>query len=105
MVDEEQLGTVLALRQSIEQHSEPPAGTAGPVAALWHAAKGNTDHALAAIESDTSKDAAWVRAHIHRRAGSDDAASAAYKEADQKWSTDPVDREWSQIAAGILLRA
>ncbi|MCP4385005.1 MAG: hypothetical protein GY798_26940 [Hyphomicrobiales bacterium] len=104
MSEVEQLAGIAALRQSVENDDEPPVGTTGPLSALWHAAKGNTEQALAAIEADTSKEAAWVRAHIHRRNGSDEEAAASYKQADQEWSMDPVDREWSQVAAGILLR-
>ncbi|WP_421723920.1 hypothetical protein [Bauldia sp.] len=95
---------VAAFQQSVASGDAPPAGTSKLLSALWHAAKGNMEHAFAAIEGETGKDAAWVRGHLHRRLGAHDDAASWYIKADQPLAKDPIDREWSQIAAYLLLR-
>lgn len=103
MAGTEQPAPVAALRTSVEKDAAPPAGTEGPLAALWHVGKGNYERARALLEPDASKDAAWVRAHLHRRRGEAPQAADWYGKAGKTPSTDPVDTEWNQIAAGILL--
>ena len=72
MTEPGQLMTIAALQTSIEQDMEPPSGITGPLAAHWHVGKGNLDKAMELLKSEAGKDAAWVRAHLHRRKGEDD---------------------------------
>jgi hypothetical protein len=103
MAGSEQLALVAALQTSLEHDDAPPTGTDGPLEALWHVGKGNYERAQALLEPDFSKEAAWVRAHLHRRRGEDAEAADWYGKAGRNPSTDPVDKEWNQIAAGVLL--
>ena len=80
----------------------PPDDLSGPLLAHWHSGKGDRKSALQVLDGDTSKAAAWVRAHLHRRSGENRDATEWYRLAGQKPSTDSVDVEWSSIA-GILL--
>jgi hypothetical protein len=82
---------------------KPPEGLGAPLTALWHAGKGDTTTAHSVIAKDTSKAAEWVRAHLHRRDGDDQKAAECYDRADKNPSLQPVDREWSEVAAGLLL--
>ena len=55
----------------------PPPGLAGPLRALWHAARGEWDAAHAIVqarEGDPPHD--WVHAHLHRVEG--DLGNAGY---------------------------
>jgi hypothetical protein len=103
MAGSDQLASVAALRTSVEHDDSPPAGTKGPLAALWHAGKGDHERASEMLRSDVSKEASWVRAHLHRRRGEDDEAAKWYDTAGKQPSADPLDIEWGQIAAGLLL--
>ena len=80
----------------------PPAGTEGPLAALWHAAKGDWHKAHAIVQDDESKDAAWVHAHLHRVEGDQDNARYWYDKADKSVGTMPIDEEWSAITGSLL---
>ena len=91
-----------AFRKSTELNA-PPAGTAGPLAALWHVGKGDWKKAHAIVQDDESRAAAWVRAHLHRRKGEDEEALTWYEKAGRSPSEIEVDREWDEIAAGLLL--
>jgi hypothetical protein len=88
-------------RKSTEQDA-PPTGTEGPLAALWHAAKGDWDKAHAIVQDDESKAAAWVHAHLHRIEGDQDNAGYWYRKADKSIATMPLDEEWSSIAGALL---
>lgn len=103
MSDSQSNLTVETLRESTDRDDAPPGGVSGPVAALWHARKGNLARAFDAVADNTSKDAAWVRAHLHRRKGETERAGEWYRAAGRDPSTHQVDQEWTEIAAGVLL--
>lgn len=81
---------------------EPPAGTEGPLAALWHAAKGEWHKAHALIQHDDSKEAAHVHAHLHRIEGDQDNADYWYRQANEPVAEMPIDQEWSSIVGALL---
>jgi hypothetical protein len=97
-------GPLLAALQGSLQDDNPPEFVSGPLYAHWELGKGNWARAFELLKSDASKDAAWVRAHLHRRKGEDKAAADWYRKAGKPATTNPVDQEWSEIAAGLLLR-
>ena len=103
MTSPENLATIVALQNSIRDDDGPPEHFTGALKALWHVGKGNYEHASQLLDSDFSRDAAWIRAHLHRRKGEEEEAAGWYRKAGKSLSTDPIDQELSQIAAGILL--
>jgi hypothetical protein len=103
MSGSDQLLLVAALQDSLKDDN-PPDYVKGPAEAHWNVGKGNFAKALALIEKDVSKEAAWVRAHLHRRRGKTAAAGDWYAKAERPPSTLDLDREWSEIAAGLLLK-
>jgi hypothetical protein len=102
MMDPRGLLTFDALQMSLAD-SYPPDGLDPALTALWHAGKGDMASAHKAIAGDTSRAAEWVRAHLHRREGNTDKAAECYQRAGKDASLEPVDKEWSQVAAGLLL--
>jgi hypothetical protein len=93
---------VEAFRKSTALNA-PPAGTEGPLKAMWHAARGEWDKAHAIVQDDESKDAAWVRAHLHRRKGEDAEAAKWYDKAGRSPSGFAAGPEWDEIAGALLL--
>jgi hypothetical protein len=90
-----------AFRKTLD-HDAPPPGTEGPLAALWHAAKGEWHKAHALIQHDESKEAARVHAHLHRIEGDQDNARYWYDRADEPIAEMPIDQEWSSIVGALL---
>ncbi|MEZ5840094.1 MAG: hypothetical protein R3D02_06595 [Hyphomicrobiales bacterium] len=54
----------------------PPEFVRGPLGALWHLARGDWERAHLMAQADSSKEGAWVHAHLHRIEG--DAWNAGY---------------------------
>jgi hypothetical protein len=82
--------------------SEPPAGLAPLLQALWHDAKGDWERAHALAQEVDGESGAWVHAYLHRKEG--DAGNAAYwyQRAQQPVADDSLDAEWTRIAASLL---
>ncbi len=81
----------------------PPPAMGLPLQALWWDAKGDWTRAHAAVMADeTSRDAAWVHAYLHRKEG--DAGNAAYwySRAGRPVSRQSLGEEWTSIAAALL---
>ncbi|HET7714876.1 MAG TPA: hypothetical protein VFK86_04550 [Bauldia sp.] len=93
---------VRSFRESLKDDL-PPSNAKGPLEAHWHVGKGRLAKALELIDRDASKDAAWVRAHLHRRKGEKAEAAKWYERAGRSPSQQTVDQEWDSIAAGLLL--
>lgn len=71
-------------------------------AALWHVARNDWAAAHEAAQSDeTSPEAAWVHAHLHRVEGDEENARYWYDRAGKPPATCPLDAEWEQIAAAL----
>ena len=82
----------------------PPAGATPALRALWHQGHGDWQAAHEAAQSDDGGDAAWVHAHLHRVEGDEPNAGYWYRRAGRPHSRDPLDVEWSAIAAALLER-
>ena len=80
----------------------PPADSPAALAALWWSAKGDWDKAHAIVMDESSRDAAWVHAYLHRVEGDLDNARYWYRRAARTPATGPVEQEWSDIAAALL---
>ena len=80
----------------------PAAGVAPHLAALWWAAKGDWDAAHRIVQDESSREAAWVHAYLHRVEGDLGNASYWYRQAGQPVAKDALDIEWERIAIALL---
>ncbi len=88
-------------RESLAAPS-PPAGLSPPLAALWQAAKGDWDAAHRLVQDESSAEAAWVHAYLHRVEGDLGNAGYWYRRAGKPVAAGPLDEEWQAIAAALL---
>ena len=84
--------------------SDPaPAPTLSPsLSALWWAAKGDWDKAHQIVQNESSAEAAWVHAYLHRVEGDLGNAGYWYRQAGQPAAKDTLEAEWQRIAATLL---
>ena len=75
----------------------------GPLRALWEAGRGNWDVAHSIVQDDTSREAAWVHAFLHRQEGDLSNAAYWYRTAGKPVQSGDLDREWESIVAEILV--
>jgi hypothetical protein len=80
----------------------PPPDLSAPLAALWWAAKGDWDQAHRIVQDESSREAAWVHAYLHRVEGDLGNAGYWYRQASQPVATDSLQAEWDRIAATLL---
>jgi hypothetical protein len=73
-----------------------------PLAGLWWAAKGQWDQAHKIVQDESSADAAWVHAYLHRVEGDLGNAGYWYRQAGRPVATDSVESEWQRIVAALL---
>jgi hypothetical protein len=83
----------------------PPDQLAPALEALWWAAKGDWDRAHGLVQNDTSREAAWVHAYLHRVEGDLANAHYWYRKAGRPAASDPLELEWEAIAAALLREA
>jgi hypothetical protein len=81
--------------------AEPPA-VAPLLRALWHAGRGEWDHAHAIAQDDETEAGAWVHAYLHRQEGDISNAKYWYERARQTPATQSFSAEWNRIAAALL---
>jgi hypothetical protein len=83
----------------------PPSGLARPLAALWHAGKGEWDKAHGLAQMDEGElDHDWVHAHLHRVEGDLGNAGYWYRRAKRPVATDALDAEWTRLAEALLAK-
>ena len=73
-----------------------------PLRGLWWAAKGDWDQAHKIVQDDSSRDAAWVHAYLHRVEGDLGNAGYWYRQAGQVAAKDSLEAEWQRIAATLI---
>jgi hypothetical protein len=93
--------TLDAFTQSAVQ-SAPPSSLRAPLQALWWARKGDWERAHKLVMDDTSGDAAWVHAYLHRVEGDLPNARYWYRQAGQPVADGALDTEWSAITQALL---
>lgn len=76
----------------------PPPDLSAPLAALWWAAKGDWDQAHRIVQDESSREAAWVHAYLHRVEGDLGNAGYWYRQAGRPVATDSLEAEWQRIA-------
>ena len=82
----------------------PPEGLRPALEALWRAAKGDWDGAHRLVQDDSSREAAWVHAYLHRVEGDLGNARYWYGRADRSPASGPLEAEWDEIAGALLAR-
>jgi hypothetical protein len=80
----------------------PAPSLAPPLAALWWAAKGEWDTAHRLVQDESTQDAAWVHAYLHRVEGDLGNAGYWYRQAERPVATDALDAEWERIASALI---
>jgi hypothetical protein len=73
-----------------------------PLAALWWAAKGDWDQAHRIAQDESSAEAAWVHAYLHRAEGDLGNAGYWYRRAAKPVAAGPLETEWEGIASALL---
>lgn len=79
----------------------PPPDISAPLAALWWAAKGDWDQAHRIVQDESSREAAWVHAYLHRVEGDLGNAGYWYRQAGQPAATDSLEAEWQRIVDAL----
>jgi hypothetical protein len=82
--------------------SSPPDGTAPPLRALWLEANGDWNGAHETVQAETTAEAAWVYAYLHRVEGDEANAGYWYRRAAQPHCRLPLADEWTAIAKTLL---
>jgi hypothetical protein len=92
---------LVAFKRSLKAGA-PPDGMTVELRALWHAATGGWDEAHRLIQNESSGDAAWVHAHLHRIEGDLNNAGYWYRRAGRPKSEQALPAEWDEIAGALL---
>jgi hypothetical protein len=82
-----------------------PDGATPPVEALWHLAHGAWEIAHGLVQDDPSREAAWVRAHLHRVEGDLPNAAYWYRKAEKPIASDAIDVEWARLVSTLIAAA
>jgi hypothetical protein len=93
---------IATFKESAEAETAPD-GLSLPLLALWHLAKGDWEEAHRQAQEDKNIDGAWVHAHLHRVEGDLQNASHWYQRAGKEASSAPLDQEWDEISAALLV--
>ena len=80
----------------------PAPQLSAPLAALWWAAKGDWDQAHSIAQEQSSAEAAWVHAYLHRVEGDLGNAGYWYRRAAKPVAEGPLETEWERIASALL---
>ena len=81
---------------------EPPADLNGYQRALWEDARGNWAAAHELVQDETTTEAAWIHAYLHRKEGDLANAGYWYRRCEMPVCEDPLEVEWERIVRAIL---
>jgi hypothetical protein len=73
-----------------------------PLAALWWAANDKWDRAHRIVQDETSAEAAWVHAYLHRVEGDPGNAAYWYRRAGKAVANSSLEAEWEGIVSALL---
>jgi hypothetical protein len=82
--------------------TEPPASLTHALAGLWWDAKGDWKRAHKSAQQGEGVEGSWVHAYLHRKEGDQGNAAYWYSRAGKPVCREPLDAEWSSIAAALL---
>lgn len=88
-------------QESLSQ-SHAPAGLSPALTGLWHDRRGDWDEAHKSVQDDSSAEAAWVHAYLHRKEGDPGNAAYWYSRAGRPISAATLTEEWAGIARALL---
>ena len=94
----------LAEFQNSLQDGAPPSGLSSPLAALWHDAKGDWEHAHGLVDELETPDGMAVHAYLHRKQGDTSNAEYWYARAGREYFRPALDDEWHALVAALLPR-
>ena len=80
----------------------PAPGLNAPLAALWWAAKGGWDQAHKLVQDESTAEAAWVHAYLHRVEGDLGNAGYWYRRARKPAATGSLEGEWEGMVSTLL---
>jgi hypothetical protein len=80
----------------------PAPGLDAPLAALWWAAKSGWDKAHKLVQDESTADAAWVHAYLHRVEGDLSNAGYWYRRAGKPVETGSLETEWERMTSALL---
>jgi hypothetical protein len=80
----------------------PAPGLDAPLAALWWAAKSGWDQAHKLVQDQSTADAAWVHAYLHRVEGDLGNAGYWYRQAGKPIATCSLETEWERMTSALL---
>jgi hypothetical protein len=93
--------TVDELRDSLAR-AEPPADLSPLLRALWLDGRGDWNGAHAIAQDDSSKEAAWVHAYLHRKEGDHGNAAYWYAQARRAPFSGSLEEEWATLASTLI---
>jgi hypothetical protein len=79
-----------------------PDGLSRPLEALWHEVQGDWQRAHEIVQAETSPEAAWVHAYLHRKEGDQSNAGYWYRRAKRQISSGSLEDEWRRIVASFI---
>ncbi len=87
--------------QSLQRQVVPEELT-NALQALWLDAKGDWNGAHEKIQDDSSVQASWIHAYLHRKEGDASNARYWYSRAGRKFPTVTLKEEWGVITTSLL---
>jgi hypothetical protein len=79
-----------------------PDGLSSPLEALWHEVRGEWQRAHEIVQAESSVEAAWVHAYLHRKEGDLANAGYWYRRAKRQIPAAEVEDEWRAIVATFI---
>jgi hypothetical protein len=93
--------TLAEFKHTILQGASAPTGDPA-LEALWWAAKSDWNRAHELVQDQSSHDAAWVHAYLHRLEGDLSNAHYWYRQARRTAASGSLEAEWDAIATALL---
>ena len=83
------------------QHDSAPKGIDHALQALWEDDRGNWEAAHRLVQDESTMEAAWVHAYLHRKEGDLANAGYWYRRCGQPVCADPLSQEWEQLVRAL----
>ena len=93
----------LGFNNSVADQS-PSEKLPNPLIAFWWQKKGDWDKAHVIVQSDKTKDGAWVHALLHREEGDLGNAAYWYSRANKIMPKETIENEWELIVSELSNR-
>ena len=85
------------------QKGSVPARIPAPLEALWHEGCGDWKRAHETVQGDSTIEAAWVHAYLHRKEGDLANAGYWYRRAGRQIATASLEDEWHEIVNALIV--